>query len=248
MYPRLVSTSRVKKNEWGVGNVAIDPFLPPPATRTRFFALTSHAGVVLEPAELVLLRIAAAIAPGDARRESRREPSQSRFILVGDRLLVGLRDRFHAKQVRAAIRREMQASREDAHRESREVHFNSRAVGLDAARIRFERRIGGADLLRFPRKTVHASVGSGRDRSPPRRRLALRSRSRLPSTRHHRRARRPHRVLVRAALAATPGITNGASQKAYHLFFSITSGVMSTPRLMSGAPCCVVMRRTPLFT
>src|SRR5688572_4931608 len=48
--------------------------------------------------------------------------------------------------------------------------------------------------------------------------------------------------------SGTPGMTNGASQNAYHLFFSITSGVMSTPRLINGAPCWVVMRRTPVLT
>jgi hypothetical protein len=40
MYPRFVSTSRVKKNTCGGVNVAIDPFRPPPATSTRFFAFT----------------------------------------------------------------------------------------------------------------------------------------------------------------------------------------------------------------
>ena len=47
--PRFVSTSRVKKNTCGGVNVAIDPFLPPPATSTRFFALTVTRVSFLRP-------------------------------------------------------------------------------------------------------------------------------------------------------------------------------------------------------
>ena len=83
--------------------------------------LHRHARIVLEAAELILLRIAAAIAPRHARREGRREPFQAAFIFIGDRLLVGLRDRFHAKQIRAAVRGEPQASREDSHRQPGEI-------------------------------------------------------------------------------------------------------------------------------
>ena len=113
--------------------------------------LHRHARVVLEAAELILLRIAAAIAPRHTRREGGREPFQAAFVLVCDRLLVGLRDRFHAKQVRPAVRREPQASRENAHRQSGEVDLDSRAVGGDAARARLELRVCGSNFFRLAR-------------------------------------------------------------------------------------------------
>ena len=140
-YPRLVSTSRVKKNTCGGVKAAIDPFLPPPATRTRFFALTVTRVSFFRPPNSYFCGSPPRSRQVTRRSQSCREPFQSRFILVGDRLLVGFRDRFHAKQVRAAIGREAQASREDSHRQSREIDLDSRAVGLNAARIRFERRI-----------------------------------------------------------------------------------------------------------
>ncbi len=50
-------------------------------------------------------------------------------------------------------------------------------------------------------------------------------------------------ALERDSGSGTPGTTNGASQNACHLFFSITSGVMSTPRSRSG--CALLRRHAP---
>ena len=48
--------------------------------------------------------------------------------------------------------------------------------------------------------------------------------------------------------AGGSGMNKGASQKAYHRFFAITSGVSSTPAARSGSACWVDMRRTPVTT
>ena len=52
--------------------------------------------------ELMLLRMAAGVAPRDPRHRRRGKSSQSRIVLVRDRRLVGARNRVHLNEVRAA--------------------------------------------------------------------------------------------------------------------------------------------------
>ena len=75
-----------------------------------------HPGVIGDAAEAVLLRVAAQVGPRHARKRVRRETAQPSFIDVGDRVLLGLGNRLHAHEVRAAIDGEAQLAGALLHR------------------------------------------------------------------------------------------------------------------------------------
>ena len=69
--------------------------------------LHARERLVNDTAELVSLRMAAGVAPGDARREVGRESLQARVVLVRNPLLAGLRRRIHPQKVGALVNREL---------------------------------------------------------------------------------------------------------------------------------------------
>ncbi len=117
-------------------------------------------------AELVILRMTAGVAPGDARRQVGRESLQAGVVLVGDPRFVRLGRRVHPHQIGALVDRELQVAGEDPHRQPGERHDQARAVGLHAARRGVERRVGATNVGRRPRR-AQRPVGNQRVGSLP---------------------------------------------------------------------------------
>src|SRR5690606_28251476 len=109
-----------------------------------------HRVFVAGPSELVLLWIAAGVQPPHPRERRRREALERRVVAIRDHVLIGSGDSLEADQVRVAIHSEAQAAGEDAHRQARKRHLETRPVGPDRTARRAERRCGATDLLGTP--------------------------------------------------------------------------------------------------
>src|SRR5690606_24100346 len=89
--------------------------------------------LVQPPTEAVALRAAAGVDPAHLGQARGRETLEPRVILVGHQVLIGAGDGLDAVQVRTAIDGEAQTAREDAGRQTWEVHLYASTVGLHLA-------------------------------------------------------------------------------------------------------------------
>ena len=133
-----------------------------------------HTRLVDYPAEPILLRLVAGIAPRHPRQQVAREAAQAPVVFVGDEVLLGLGNRFEPHEVRPTIHRELQAAVEDAHREPGKVDLEAGAIRLHGARRHSEGRVHPANLV-WTAREIRIS------RAPPQ------STSCFPDARHQKR-------------------------------------------------------------
>ena len=113
-----------------------------------------HDGRVLVDGglEVALLPRVCGVAPREPRCGLDGDAFHARVVLVGHRLLIGLRDHFLANQVRAFVNGVLQLAGKDPHLDAGKRDLEARAVGLHLAALRLVARGGALDLFGLARQ------------------------------------------------------------------------------------------------